>query len=623
MSFHFTPYIVLLVLPSLWALWLTYYSFRRSEVWAKAFGLMAYSTAHWAICNALQLSSNDEFTFFIWHNVQYVGVGLLVASLLVFALAYTGRERWITRPLLIALAIEPLLLQGFLWTNSLHHLFWVSYEFKIIEGLTIPDNVVGAVFWAHFYYCYALLIPSNILLVIEVVRSFRIYRLQALIILAGILTPMAANVISVFGLSPFTSKLDLTPFAFSLTVVILSLGLYRFRLFRLAPVARSTVVDNILEAMLVLDSDNRLVDLNPAAEKILGHSASEAIGHTLGEFLTHRPDLVDRYQNVFQADAEITLEVEGAERAFEVRLSPILDRRGATRGRLILLHDITERQRAEAALRAQQQLAQQLAETARHAQAAAEAANRAKSAFLANMSHEFRTPLNAIIGYSEMLAEMARERADEELINDLDKIRGAGKHLLTLVNDVLDLSKIEAGKMTIFIETFEVRNLLHETLTTLQPVLAINRNRLETRWPVEPLVMASDQTKVRQILVNLISNATKFTEQGTVTLETRPITFAANGAEPVAGVEFAVSDTGIGLSPEQMQRLFEAFTQADVSTTRKYGGTGLGLAITRRFCQLLGGDIRVESAGVPGEGSMFTVTLPLNAPTQTLQPPGN
>ena len=254
--------------------------------------------------------------------------------------------------------------------------------------------------------------------------------------------------------------------------------------------------------------------------------------------------------------------------------------------------------------------AQLAAETARieavTARDDAEAANRTKSAFLANMSHELRTPMNAIIGYSEMLAEEAEDAGVEEFIPDLNKIQSAGKHLLSLINDILDLSKIESGKMTVYLEPFDVKSLVEDVAATVKPLLAKNNNQLILNIQPDLGPMTSDLTKVRQTLFNLLSNASKFTENGTITLSTQ---LDQSGLS--SNVTFAVQDTGIGMTPEQCGKLFQAFSQADASTTRKYGGTGLGLAISRRFCQILGGDITVAS--IPGTGSTFTVILPLQS----------
>jgi signal transduction histidine kinase/CheY-like chemotaxis protein len=241
---------------------------------------------------------------------------------------------------------------------------------------------------------------------------------------------------------------------------------------------------------------------------------------------------------------------------------------------------------------------------AEKARAEAEAASRTKSTFLANMSHELRTPLNAIIGYSEILVEDASDRGDDTTVGDLQKIQGAGKHLLELINGILDLSKIEAGRMDVYLEQIYLAKLVEEVRTIVEPLVKKNGNELVIRCPPDIGSMRTDLTKLKQSLINLLSNAAKFTQNGKVTL-------ALSRAQPQSGparFTFHVSDTGIGMNEEQLARLFQAFTQADSSTTRHYGGTGLGLTITRHFASMLGGAIEVTSK--PGEGSSFIMTLP-------------
>jgi signal transduction histidine kinase len=252
--------------------------------------------------------------------------------------------------------------------------------------------------------------------------------------------------------------------------------------------------------------------------------------------------------------------------------------------------EVVERRRAEEALIV--------------ARDVAEAASRSKSAFLAHMSHELRTPLNAIIGYGEMLQEEAVAEGRDRVAYDQAVVIASGKHLLNMVNDVLDLSEIEAGRMQLDAETFDVLPVLESAINTARPLLERNENRFELVTP-EPLgVMVSDAMRLRQILLNLLGNAAKFTEAGVVRLGASWVEL-----DGLAAVVFRVEDSGIGMTPEQMGRLFNEFTQADSSTTRKFGGTGLGLAISRRLCRLMGGDITVSS--VPGQGSTFTVTLPV------------
>lgn len=240
-------------------------------------------------------------------------------------------------------------------------------------------------------------------------------------------------------------------------------------------------------------------------------------------------------------------------------------------------------------------------------------ANTAKSQFLANMSHELRTPLNAIIGYSEMLEEDAADDGLENLVPDLKRINTAGRHLLTLINDILDLSKIEAGKVELYLETFTLSSVIDDVVNTIQPMTDKNSNKLSIEFLSAIPTMHTDLTKLRQTLFNLLSNACKFTEYGTIT-----VTIDSELRGGVDWISFQVADTGIGMEPDQMRKVFEAFSQADASTTRKFGGTGLGLAISRRFCEMLGGEINVES--LPGEGTTFTVLLPASGPMTKINP---
>ena len=351
------------------------------------------------------------------------------------------------------------------------------------------------------------------------------------------------------------------------------------------------LVSNSPVAIVTLDTSHQVVSCNPAFESLFGYSQGEAIGRNLDELISTEATRSEAVEYTRQA---LDRAIHGIARRrrqdgtlvdVEVLGVPVIVD-GERVGLMGLYHDVTE-----------------LLEARREA----EAANSAKSQFLANVSHELRTPLNAIIGYSEMVQEEVVELGQPALAADLTKIQSAGRHLLALINDILDLSKIEAGKMDLYLETFDVGALAQEVAMTVRPLVEKNANRLVLDLPQQSVTIHADLTKVRQMLLNLLSNACKFTEHGTITLTLHREREETSQDDVVV---VSVSDTGIGMTSKQMDRLFEAFAQAEASTTSKYGGTGLGLAITKRFSHMMGGDVTVESQ--PGQGSTFTVRLPVN-----------
>ena len=358
-----------------------------------------------------------------------------------------------------------------------------------------------------------------------------------------------------------------------------------------------------VQGCAVFDQDLKLVYSNPHFAEVHGYPASLCRpGATLHDLLSHGADRGDF--DAADVDRMVAVEAEWArgsaphetERRLKDGRSILEHHQPLSGGGLLAMHwDVTELSDAQEGLGRLKEEAEQ--------------ANHVKSVFLANMSHELRTPLNAVIGCSELLREEAEDLGDagEIFDSDLERIHKAGKHLLSLINDVLDLSKIKAGEMDVFYETFDVRRLIDDVEAAVAPLVEAKNNRLVVQCADAPGSMYSDFTKVRQTLLNLLGNAAKFCENGCIT-----VSVARTGEAPGDRLRFEVADEGIGMTPEQLDRIFDEFHQVEMSATRRYGGIGLGLAVCRRFCRILGGDISVTSE--PGEGSAFVLDLPAVAP---------
>jgi PAS domain S-box-containing protein len=384
------------------------------------------------------------------------------------------------------------------------------------------------------------------------------------------------------------------------------------------------LADNIPQLTWMADGSGQLFWYNQRWFDYTGTTLEQMKGS--GWRAAHHPDHVDAVAAKFAASVRAGTEWEdtfplrradGEFRWFLSRAVPIRDSRGEVVRWFGTNTDVTVAREIEEALRHSEERLRQAKADADHAKELAEAANVSKSQFLANMSHELRTPLNAVIMYSELLQEEAEDRHVDGFIPDLDKIRAAGKHLLALVNGVLDLSKIEAGKMELYLETFDVDAMVRDVSVTIQPLVQKKHNALHLEISREAGKMHADLTKVRQILFNLLSNASKFTERGAVTLTVQRSAVEGGGTD---ALEFRVADTGIGMTPGELEKLFMPFTQADASTTRRFGGTGLGLAISRRFAEMMGGEINVASE--PGRGSTFTLRLPARVRKLVTTTPG-
>jgi signal transduction histidine kinase len=337
-----------------------------------------------------------------------------------------------------------------------------------------------------------------------------------------------------------------------------------------------SIIESAPNAVLVTDAKGTVVLCNSQSEKMFKYSVDEFYLKNLDQLIA----------------SNMATRKDGSTFPIEISLKALPDLSNAGNYTCVVISDISERKRVEDAINAAKELA--------------EDASRMKSSFLANMSHELRTPLSAIIGYSELLKEDAQELELHQFVSYSETIHSAGEYLLQLINGILDLSKIEAGKMDLYLEDIELAEMIHDVKNIVLPMMEKNKNQFVVECEFVSKSIHADVTKIKQILFNLLSNAAKFTQGGLITLNIKNSVVEGKNC-----ILFSVSDTGIGLTPKQMSKLFSDFAQADSETSKKYGGTGLGLSICRRFCQMMGGDVTVSS--IIDEGSCFTAHLPLQS----------
>jgi PAS domain S-box-containing protein len=578
---------------------------RRPGAGVIPFVVLMLGVTQWSLGNMLELTVSGLQLKVFFANFQFIGITTVPAAWLAFTLDYTGRGKWLTRRNIALLTIMPAITVVVALTN-VADLFRTSVFLLTRGEYTLMGTVMGPGYWVHAAYSYLLLVAGAGLLIQSFVRSSRLYRRQTAMLLVASFVPWVANFLTIFDLNPF-SPLDLTPFAFTITGLAMGWSIVRYRLLDIIPVARDTIIENMSDAVLVLDAHNRVVDINPAALRAIGlPSSSAAIGKPAAQVLSGYQDLLEQYRTVEEAWAEITLrEKEPTRRDFELHISPLRNRHGDLTGRLIVLHEISDLKRAAEQIKIQNEM---LARTNRElveAQQKAEEASRLKSEFLATMSHELRTPLNSVIGYADFMLTGLPGKLAEKQEDYLKRIMANGERLLALINDILDISKIEAARLELTCEAFSPAELLKGVQSQMQSLA--DQKGLSFRTQLDPNLppqLKGDLRRLEQILANLIDNAIRFTEAGRV-----DVRFERAGD---SSWTMSVADTGVGIPPHALEFIFDEFRQVDGSPQREKGGTGLGLAIVRKLTTLMGGSVHVQSE--VGKGSTFTVQLPLQIP---------
>ena len=716
MSYHFTLNMLPLILAALISGALAWYTWRhRQATGVLPFSLMMLILFQWSTSYILELAGTDLPTKFFWIKFMFVGVVSTPVAWLVFALEYTGRKAWTTHRRLLLLCILPLMTMGVILTNNTHHLFWVGEaSLKHEGGYLLLNTINGPWFWVHAAYTYVLIMIGLVLIVRALLRWPAQYRGQMVWILLAALAPLIANVITIFQILPIL--IDLTPFAFVVTGIGMAYALFRHRLLDIAPLARDLVIDGMKDGMIVLDANRRIVDINPAGQRIIGFSGDQQpIGKSIVEVLNNWPDLIERYRDVFEATDEIMFGEGEAQNWYELNLSSLRDENKLLIGQLITIRDITQRKHAESLLQENEARFRQIVENAsdiiyrldgsghityanpaalhamgfekeedaigkyyldlttpearrklkhaylrqftsktmntyhefpgvaadgrevwfgqnvqlifdgnqvvgfqalarditaikqaqdalRIARDQALEASRAKSQLLSKVSHELRTPLGGILGYAELLHDnvfgelnAGQTRATTEIVESVN-------YLTNMVNELLDEAQIQANTTVLQETKFSTAALLQQSTSGME-ILA-GKKGLEFKTyadPTLPQELVGDERRLRQIVINLIGNAIKFTQAGSVRV---------NFLHPSAEYwEIQVADTGGGIPKEAQTYIFEPFRQVDGAITRDNRGIGLGLSITKQLVDLMGGRINLESE--IGKGSTFTILLPI------------
>ncbi|RMF43076.1 MAG: PAS domain S-box protein, partial [Anaerolineae bacterium] len=542
---------------------LAWYAWWRREVsGAAAFAVLMGAVTLWTLTYLAELLTPTCMGKLLWTDLEFTAIALSPPAWLAFAMQYTGLEKRLTSRFRWGILALPTVTVLMVLTNPWHRLMWAG--FTCTPGRTDLQNVAAPWFWVHTYYSYLLILAGIALYVRMYVRSTGLYRRQALIAVLGALLPFGINMLYVFSLVP-PPPMDFTPFTFTLSGLIFGWGLFRFHMLDVVPVARDLLIESMPDGMFVVDEHGRIVDINPAMRRILGLLGSEpVIGLPATRFLRPWRDLVRKYLRTEQATGEVSAGQGENRRWYDLRMSPLHNRRGRTVGRLVLLRDITERKRAAEELRQANEeirrfneelesMVQQRTEELQQAYQKLEALDRTKTDFIQVAAHELRTPLTVLRGYTQVLLHdpLLAEHADKRAL--LEGILSGEQRLHQIVNDLLDVSRIDARSLKVSMEPVRLYDIAISAFGIIAEA-ATARHIAFSADDIRSLPLVhGDPDLLRRALYHLFTNAVKYTpDGGRVWLEGRVLPEDKQ-------VELVVADTGIGIAPEHLEMVFEKF----------------------------------------------------------------
>lgn len=582
MIWQYNPYAVPLLVSVVPVIGIALIAWRYHHRQAAAlFFIFTLAVVGFMVSYGLELLSATLPSMMVWLRFEYVFSLTLPVLYLLFVFAYTGYESWLTPRRVAWFFIIPAIHLAAVWTNDYFHLNWQTVGTQTTQGVVLFDRTYGLVFWIGTTYLYVIGVLASVILIMAMARYPALYRRQVITLILAITAVFAANVLTITGVS-FGPKLDLTPYGYAMVSILFAWSLFRYKLFEIMPTAQGTIIKGMSDAVLVLDAQKHVIDLNPAAERLVGRSASQAVGQSAETVFARIPNLLAHYQATNDLQSEVAISIGVGQQHYDVRISPLSDSQGEIVGRVVVMRNITRLKQAE--------------EAARKYAAELEGHNSELDAFSHTVAHDLQNPVSIIMGYADLLQTSVGESLPAEERKYLQTIETAAAKMTIMIDELLRLASLDdIGSVLAEVDMNAVARAAVERLR-----LDIERTRVQVEIASDMPLALGQATWLEEVLTNLISNSIKYMDANNPAPR-----IIVRGFRQDECVRFEVQDNGLGIDVVDQRKLFDAFTRFHKGQAM---GSGLGLAIVARIVKRLNGEVGVESE--PGKGSLFWFTLP-------------